>query len=57
MLYFGVKALPGERDRAIPMLIVGSIAFIPGLYACVVIVGTLLGYPQFDYHDLPSYDD
>ena len=57
MLYFGVKALPYERDRALAMLVTGAIAFIPGSYACVVIAGTLLGWRGYDYRDLPSYDN
>lgn len=58
MLYFGVQALnEGEQDRAIAMLVIGSLAFLPGFYATWVIVATLLGLRGYDYHDLPSYDD
>lgn len=56
MLYFGALALPTERDRGLAMIVTGAIAFIPGAYASAVIVGTLLGWPGWDYHDLPSYD-
>jgi len=56
MLYFGVQALPLERDRGLAMICTGAIAFIPGAYATLVIVGTLLGWRGYDVHDLPSYD-
>ena len=56
LLYFGVQALPAERDRGLAMIVTGAIAFVPGAYASTVIVGTLLGWRGYDYHDLPSYD-
>ena len=57
MLFFGVRALGTDYDRAIAMLVIGGITFLPGLYACTIIVGTLLRWPGYDVRDLPSYDN
>lgn len=57
MLYFGVQLLPTEKDRAIGMLVTGSLAFLPGTYASWIILGSWLGWRGYDMHELPSYDD
>jgi len=57
MLFFGTQNLSQDRDRAIGMLAVGSLAFIPGFYACWVLLGTYMGWHGYSYDILPSYDD
>jgi hypothetical protein len=57
MLWLGVRTLPNDRDRAIGMLVTGSLAFIPGSYACWVLVGACMRWPGYSYDQLPSYDD
>lgn len=57
MLVLGTQNLSSDWDRAVAMLAVGSVAFIPGLYACVVLLGTYLGWSGYSYDALPSYDD
>lgn len=37
-------------------LIVNTV-FIPGSYASFVLLGAWLGWPNFDYNMVPSYDD
>jgi hypothetical protein len=32
-------------------------SFLPGVYACVVLLGTYLGWSGYNYDILPSYDD
>ena len=57
MLFFGTQILGSDQERGIAMLCVGSLAFIPGFYACMVLVGTYWGWPGYSYDILPSYDD
>lgn len=56
LLFYGVQALPSEKDRAIGMLVTGSLAFIPGSYASWIILGSYMGWRGYDMHELPSYD-
>ena len=58
-LVYGVHALAtaADYDRGVAMVVIGTITFLPGIYACTVIAGTLLGWPGYDVRDLPSYDD
>lgn len=58
MLWAGIRELShGDRERAIAMIVIGSIAFIPGVYASSIIAGALLHWQGYDIRDLPSYDD
>jgi hypothetical protein len=57
MLFFGVQALRTDRDRGIAMCTVGALAFLPGSYASYTIFGAWMGWPEFAYDSLPSYDD
>jgi hypothetical protein len=57
MLYLGLQALPTERERGLGMLVTGSLAFLPGSYACWIILGSLAGWRGYVMEDLPSYDD
>ena len=57
MLFFGIQNLGFDSERGMAMICVGSVAFIPGFYACVVLIGTYLGWNGYSYDVLPSYDD
>ena len=57
MLFYGVQALPSDRDRGISMCVVGALSFLPGSYATWHLLGAWLGWPDFDYDMVPSYDD
>lgn len=46
-----------DRDRGLAMIILGSLMFIPGSYASCVLYGAYIGWPGYDYNQVPSYDD
>lgn len=56
MIYFGVQALETEFDRGVSMCTVGSIAFLPGSYACWHLYGAWKKWPGYSYDLIPSYD-
>ena len=57
MLWLGAQALLVDRDRGIAMLVVGSLAFIPGSYASWTLLGAWCRWRDYRYSDLPSYDE
>jgi hypothetical protein len=57
MLAYGVPELNRDKDRGIAMVVLGSIAFLPGVYACWVLLGAYLRWPGYSYDQLPSYDE
>lgn len=57
MLYYGVQELGVDRDRAIAMLVVGSIAFLPGSYATAQLYGAWRRWPGYSYDSIPNYDE
>ena len=57
MLYYGVQELGRDHDRAIPMLIVGSISFLPGSYATFQLFGAWRRWPGYSYESIPNYDE
>jgi hypothetical protein len=57
MLVYGVPELRVNQERGIAMCVVGSIAFIPGIYASFILLGAALGWQGYSYDQLPSYDD
>lgn len=57
MLYYGVQALSTDKDRAISMLVIGTLTFLPGSYASWIIFGSCMGWRGYDMTELPSYDD
>jgi hypothetical protein len=62
MIYYGQLELRfGEHaewfDRAVSMLAVGSLAFVPGSYAVVNLYGTWRGWEGYSYDAIPSYDE
>ena len=44
-------------DRGLSLIVLGSIMFIPGSYASMIIFGTWRGWHGYDYSQIPSYDD
>ena len=46
-----------DRDRGLAMLILGSLMFIPGSYASCVLYGAYRGWPNYEYNQIPSYDE
>eukprot|EP01039_Chlorochromonas_danica_P000804 gene804-873_t len=45
------------KDRGTLLVILGSVMFLPGSYASVIIYGSFKGWPGYDYSLIPSYDD
>mmetsp|Transcript_10775 Transcript_10775/g.37543 ORF Transcript_10775/g.37543 Transcript_10775/m.37543 type:complete len:110 (-) Transcript_10775:34-363(-) len=56
-LVLGVNALKVDRERAIAMIVLGSICFLPGSWASYNLYGTWKRWPGFRYDYVPSYDD
>lgn len=46
-----------EHDRSVAMTVLGSLTFLPGSYACWLLLGAWCGWPGYSYRDIPSYDD
>lgn len=42
--------------RTAPLLIVGTICFVPGAYSVRIAYYAWRGHPKFSFADLPSYD-
>lgn len=57
MIWLGTKNLYVDRERAIAMLVLGSLMFIPGSYASFILFGAWRRWAGYRYEDLPSYDD
>ena len=58
MLWLGSEALrSGDREKALALLVLGGLTFLPGSYASAVVLGAALGWRGYRVEDLPSYDD
>ena len=77
MLTVGLSEWYSNHDRAVAMVVVGSLcelagnacplislhtalpntAFLPGIFACYIMVGTALRWRGFSYSQIPAYDD
>ena len=44
-------------DRGLSMIVLGSLMFIPGSYASLVLYGSWRGWHGYEYSMIPSYDD
>ncbi|CEM27808.1 unnamed protein product [Vitrella brassicaformis CCMP3155] len=44
-------------SAATPLLVLGSICFIPGSYYTFMFIQIFRGVPGYTYLDIPSYDD
>ncbi|PWA19786.1 hypothetical protein CCH79_00006901, partial [Gambusia affinis] len=50
---FGVT----NSDRTVPVLIIGIIVFLPGIYHLRIAYYASKGYPGYSYDDIPDFDD
>lgn len=46
-----------ETDRAIPVLIIGILVFLPGFYHLRIAYYASKGYRGYSYDDIPDFDD
>lgn len=51
--YFGVT----HSDRTFPVLIIGILVFLPGIYHLRIAYYASRGYAGFSYDDIPDFDD
>ncbi|XP_061673486.1 transmembrane protein 230b [Syngnathoides biaculeatus] len=51
--YFGVT----DNDRSIPVLVIGVLVFLPGIYHLRIAYYAWKGYPGYSYDDIPDFDD
>ncbi|XP_061527438.1 transmembrane protein 230b [Phyllopteryx taeniolatus] len=51
--YFGVT----HSDRTIPVLVIGILVFLPGIYHLRIAYYASKGYPGYSYDDIPDFDD
>ncbi|KAF6729343.1 Transmembrane protein 230 [Oryzias melastigma] len=51
--YFGVT----HTDRTVPVLIIGILVFLPGIYHLRIAYYASKGYPGYSYDDIPDFDD
>uniref|UniRef100_A0A8I5YK68 Transmembrane protein 230 n=1 Tax=Pongo abelii TaxID=9601 RepID=A0A8I5YK68_PONAB len=47
----------GGADRAIPVLIIGILVFLPGFYHLRIAYYASKGYRGYSYDDIPDFDD
>ncbi|NXU57053.1 TM230 protein, partial [Turnix velox] len=47
----------GGTDRAIPVLIIGILVFLPGFYHLRIAYYASKGYRGYSYDDIPDFDD
>ena len=61
MLVLGSLMLAGiighYGDRAVPLLVIGTICFIPGFYNVRIAYLAWKGYRGYSFDDIPNYDD
>ncbi|XP_028313061.1 transmembrane protein 230b [Gouania willdenowi] len=51
--YFNVE----HSDRTVPVLIIGILVFLPGIYHLRIAYYASKGYPGYSYDDIPDFDD
>ncbi|XP_049906925.1 transmembrane protein 230b [Epinephelus moara] len=51
--YFGAP----HSDRTIPVLIIGILVFLPGIYHLRIAYYASKGYRGYSYDDIPDFDD
>ncbi|KAG8574729.1 hypothetical protein GDO81_009301 [Engystomops pustulosus] len=47
----------GGNERAIPVLIIGILVFLPGFYHLRIAYYAYKGYRGYSYDDIPDFDD
>ena len=45
------------HDRSVALTVLGSLTFLPGSYACWLLLGAWCGWSGYSYRDIPSYDE
>ncbi|XP_039657966.1 transmembrane protein 230b [Perca fluviatilis] len=57
--YFGVTVSIRNRhsDRTVPVLIIGILVFLPGIYHLRIAYYASRGYRGYSYDDIPDFDD
>lgn len=56
LLHLHVSSRQGT-DRAIPVLIIGILVFLPGFYHLRIAYYASKGYRGYSYDDIPDFDD
>jgi hypothetical protein len=56
ILFLTGLALFLSNRKGLDVLIVGTIMLLPGLYATNILIGTWLGWKNYEYAALPSFD-
>uniref|UniRef100_A0A8C6WZY1 Transmembrane protein 230 n=1 Tax=Neogobius melanostomus TaxID=47308 RepID=A0A8C6WZY1_9GOBI len=51
--YFGIT----HSDRTVPVLIIGILVFLPGIYHLRIAYYASRGYAGYSYDDIPDFDD
>lgn len=46
-----------DRDRTVPVLIIGILVFLPGFYHLRIAYYASKGYRGYSYEDIPDFDD
>ena len=46
-----------KSEKGITFILLGGLMFLPGSYASYILLGTFLGWEDFSYSQIPSYDD
>lgn len=44
-------------DRAVPLLVIGTVCFLPGFYNLGIVYLAWRGYHGYSYADIPTYND
>eukprot|EP00069_Balaena_mysticetus_P016148 bmy_09670T0 len=47
----------GEADRAVPVLIIGNLVFLPGFDHLCIAYYASKSYRGYSYDDIPDFDD
>uniref|UniRef100_A0A8C2LQM3 Transmembrane protein 230 n=1 Tax=Cricetulus griseus TaxID=10029 RepID=A0A8C2LQM3_CRIGR len=47
----------GRADRAVPILIIGNLVFLPGFYLLRIAYYASKGYRGYSYDDISDFDD
>uniref|UniRef100_A0A3Q1CNH7 Transmembrane protein 230 n=1 Tax=Amphiprion ocellaris TaxID=80972 RepID=A0A3Q1CNH7_AMPOC len=56
--YFGVTRHTEQTVyRTVPVLIIGILVFLPGIYHLRIAYYASKGYPGYSYDDIPDFDD
>ena len=54
---FSLSLLSQHSDRTVPVLIIGILVFLPGIYHLRIAYYASRGYRGYSYDDIPDFDD